>query len=136
MRKVFEIGGLIASVVLIAFGATAIVMGVDGRDTVRTNLAAEQISFGDAKTDPTVPAKYSNHLVNTGAEARAFAKMMRVHTLESSHGLTYAQMGRFVAKDGTRPSSPTARAARASRSTRSSTRRRSSPSRTAPATCG
>jgi hypothetical protein len=101
MRKVFEIGGLIASVVLIAFGVTAIVMGVNGRDTVRTNLAAEQISFGDAKTDPTVPAKYSNHLVNTGAEARAFAKMMRVHTLESSHGLTYAQMGRFVAKDGT-----------------------------------
>ena len=27
--------------------------------------------------------------------------MMRGHTLEASHDLTYAQMGRFVAKPGT-----------------------------------
>jgi hypothetical protein len=101
MRKVFEIGGLVAAVILIAFGITAIVMGVNGRSTVRDNLRLEQISFGDAKADPTVPAKYSGHLVDTGAEARAFAKMMRVHTLEASKDLTYAQMGRFVAKPGT-----------------------------------
>jgi hypothetical protein len=101
MRKVFEIGGLVAAVVLIAFGITTIGMGVNGRSTVRDNLRQEQISFGDAKADPTVPAKYSGHLVDTGAEARAFAKMMRVHTLESTKDLTYAQMGRFVAKPGT-----------------------------------
>jgi hypothetical protein len=86
---------------VIAFGVTAIVMGVNGRDTVRSNLAQEQISFGDAANDPTVPAKYSGHLVNTGAEARAFAKMMRGHTLEASNGLTYAQMGRYLAKPDT-----------------------------------
>jgi hypothetical protein len=101
MRKVFEIGGLVAAVVLIAFGVTAIGMGVNGRSTVRDNLRQEQITFGDAKTDATVPAKYSGHLVDTGAEARAFAKMMRVHALESTNDLTYSQMGRFVAKPGT-----------------------------------
>ena len=101
MRKLFEIGGLVAAAVLIAFGAAAIVMGVNGRDTVRSNLKQEQIYFGNAKTDPTVPKQYSNQLVDTGAEARAFAKMMRGHTLEATKNLTYAQMGRFVAKPGT-----------------------------------
>jgi len=100
MRKVFEIGGLVAAAVLIAFGIGALVMGINGRDTVRTNLAQEQIYFGDAAKDPTVPAKYSGNLVDSGAEARSFAQMMRGHTLESTHSLTYAQMGRFLAKDG------------------------------------
>jgi hypothetical protein len=100
MRKWFEIGGIAAAVVLIAFGIGAIVMGVNGRDTVRSNLAQEQIYFGDAAKDPTVPKQYSNHHVNTGAEARSFAKMMRGHTLEATHGLTYAQMGRYLAKPG------------------------------------
>jgi hypothetical protein len=100
MRKLFEIGGLVAAVVLIAFGIGALVMGVNGRSTVRDNLAQEQISFGDAAKDPTVPKQYSGELVNTGDKARAFAKMMRGHTLEATKGLTYAQMGRFEAKPG------------------------------------
>ncbi|HEY7207635.1 MAG TPA: hypothetical protein VH416_05290 [Gaiellaceae bacterium] len=101
MRKALEIGGYIAGAVLIAFGIAAIVMGINGRDTVRNNLAAEQIYFGNASQDPTVPKQYSQQLVNTGDKARAFAKMMRGHTLEATTGLTYAQMGRFVAKPGT-----------------------------------
>ena len=34
MRKVFEIGGLLAAAVLVAFGVGAIALGVDGRSTV------------------------------------------------------------------------------------------------------
>jgi hypothetical protein len=100
MRKVFEIGGLVAAAVLIAFGVGALVMGIDGRSTVRDNLAQEQIYFGDAATDPTVPKQYSEQLVNTGAEARAFANMMHGHALEATQGKTYAQMGRYQAKPG------------------------------------
>jgi hypothetical protein len=100
MRKLFEIGGLVAAAVLIAFGVGALVMGIDGRSTVRDNLAQEQIYFGDAAKDPTVPKQYSGELVNTGAEARAFANMMRGHALEATQGHTYAQMGRFQAKPG------------------------------------
>jgi hypothetical protein len=98
MRKALEWGGVIAAAVLIAFGIAAIVIGVNGRNTVRDNLKQEQIYFGDAKTDPTVPSQYSKQLVDTGAEARAFAKMMRGHTLEATGGLTYAEMGRYQAK--------------------------------------
>ena len=34
MRKAFEIGGVVAAAVLIAFGVAAIVMGMNGRSTV------------------------------------------------------------------------------------------------------
>src|SRR5579862_2286258 len=43
MRRAFEIGGIVAAVVLIAFGTAAVVMGFQGRDTVKSNLAAQKI---------------------------------------------------------------------------------------------
>ena len=43
MRKVFEIGGLVAGAVLIVFGVVAIVMGVNGRSTVNSSIKGEQI---------------------------------------------------------------------------------------------
>jgi hypothetical protein len=38
--------------------------------------------------------------VTTGAQAREFAKVMRAHTLESTEGQVYAEMGRFLDKNG------------------------------------
>lgn len=99
MRRLFEVGGIVAGVVLIAFGVAAISMGVDGRSTVRDSLKQEQIVFG--ATDDPVVAKYASEWaeepVETGAQARAFAQIIREHALDGSGGLTYAQMGRFVA---------------------------------------
>ena len=101
MRKLFEMGGIIAGAVLIVFGAAAIYMGIDGRATVRDSLKQEQIVFG-AADDPVV-AKYASEWfeeqVTTGTQARAFAQIIRGHALEGSDGLTYAQMGRFVSAD-------------------------------------
>jgi hypothetical protein len=81
-------------------------MGVDGHNTVRDSLKQEQIYFGDA-SDPAV-AKYASNWagdqVATGAQARAFAKIMRMHALEASGELTYAQMGRF--QSASKPSDP------------------------------
>jgi hypothetical protein len=98
MKKLFAYGGIAASIVMIAFAIGSITTGALGINEVRDNLAQEQIAFGKAADDPAVPAKYSEEQVNTGAEARAFAKMMRVHALEASNGLVYAEMGRFLAK--------------------------------------
>ena len=94
-RKLWEIGGIVAGVVLIAFGAVSIWMGASGVNTVRDNLAQEQIEgTGETSLDGyTVP---EGELVNTGSEARAFADLMRTHALEGSEGLVYAEMGRFV----------------------------------------
>jgi hypothetical protein len=97
-RRWLEIGGLVAGAVMIVFGAVAIYMAVDARSTVRDSIKQEQIFFGDASQDEAV-AKYaeqwSGEQVTTGEQARAFAKVMREHTLGATGGLTYAQMGRY-----------------------------------------
>ena len=106
MRKLFQIGGIIAGLVMITFGVAAIYMGVDGRTTVRDSIKQEQITFGSAD-DPAVAkhaSQWADQQVTTGTQARAFAQIMREHALEGSGGLAYAEMGRFVsAKD---PESP------------------------------
>ena len=118
MRKALEIGGFIAAAVLIAFGVVAIVMGVNGRNTVNNSLSHEYIVGSPDMTPSAIKAEakqagiYSavkdwptksvaNQKISTGDEARAFAGYMRIHALEASGGLTYAQMGRYVAKPGT-----------------------------------
>ena len=101
MRKPFQIGGVIAGAVLIAFGIAAIYMGVDGRTTVRDSIKQEQIVFG-AADDPAVAnhaSQWAGEPVTNGNQARAFALIIREHALEASGGLAYAQMGRFVAAD-------------------------------------
>jgi hypothetical protein len=91
--KLFRYGGIAASIVLIAFGVGAIVTGFTGRDQVRTELAREQIV---GTPDSTI----AGQKVDTGAEAQAFAKVMRKHTLEATGGQTYSQMGQFLDKAG------------------------------------
>jgi len=100
-KKLSEWGGIFAGVVLVAFGIGAIYMGVDGRQTVRDNLEAEMITFGSAD-DPAVAkhaAEYADEQVTTGTQARAFAQVIHEHALEGAGGLTYSQMGRFLAAD-------------------------------------
>jgi hypothetical protein len=103
-RRFWEIGGFVAGAVLILFGAAAIYMGVDGRSTVRDSLKQELITFGTVD-DPAV-AKYAEQWageqVKTGDQARAFAQIMRYHTINGEWNpehLTYAQMGRFLSAD-------------------------------------
>jgi hypothetical protein len=93
MSKFFKYGGLVASIVLIAFGIGSVYMGVDGRDRVQSDLAREQIV---GTPDSTIPGQ----LVNTGSEAQAFAATIRKHTLEATEGKTYAQMPRFLDENG------------------------------------
>ena len=116
MKKWFGYGGIAASAILIAFGVVAIVMCVNGRNEVRDLLAAEKIVGGDdmspaliqkgiAEAGLTVPVTIPEKdivgaKIDTGAEARAFAQYMRIHALEASGGLTYAEMGRFATADG------------------------------------
>ena len=96
-RRVWEIGGFVAGAVLIVFGIVAIFMGVNGYTTTRDAIKDEGITFGTAD-DPAVAKhaeQWAGEQVTTGDQARAFAKVMREHTLESTGGLTYAEMGRF-----------------------------------------
>lgn len=115
MRKVFEIGGLVAAVVLVAFGIGATVIGVNGRNTVRDSLKLEQIVGTpdmtpalikvDAQkaglTNVTLPTvSVAGQPIDNGDRARAFASYMRIHALEATGGLTYAQMPQYATADG------------------------------------
>jgi len=120
-KKIFMIGGFVAGGVLVAFGAVSIWMGAAGLGTVKDNLKQEKITAGDdmspavikaawAETGITVPVALPTcslapeQPINSGSEARCFAQYIRIHALESSQGLTYAEMGRFLAKaDPTNP---------------------------------
>ncbi len=116
MRKAFEFGGIVAAAILVAFGIAAIIMGVSGRSTVRDSLKLEQIVGSPDMTPAAITAAakeaglkdfvvptlaVAGKPINTGDRARAFAGYMRIHTLEATGGLVYAQMGRYIAKPNT-----------------------------------
>jgi hypothetical protein len=100
MRKLFEYGGWIAGAVLVAFGIAAITMGVNGRTEVRDMLSAQQITATPDAAEITSGKLQPGQTINTGAEAKQFASVMEHHALESTKGLRYAEMGRFLTPSG------------------------------------
>jgi ABC-type Na+ efflux pump permease subunit len=94
MKKLYIYAGIAASCVMICIGIGSIVVGFNGRDTVRDELARENIvGTPDMKS-------VANEKIDTGQEARDFAAGMRVHTLEDTNGQTYAEMPRFLDENG------------------------------------
>lgn len=115
MSKYFRIAGIAASVILILFGGASIVIGAAGRNTVKDNLAAEQIVGSPDMTPSAIKAEaakaglknvdlptcnVAGKAVDNGTDARCFAQYMRVHALEATQGQVYAEMGRYVDKAG------------------------------------
>lgn len=117
MRKVFEIGGIVAAVVLVGFGIAAIVMGANGRSTVNSTLSEQKI-VGTPDMTPTaikeeavkaglntsklpIPScSVAEKTVNSGSTARCFAQYMTIHALEATGGLYYSQMPRYATANG------------------------------------
>jgi hypothetical protein len=112
MRKLFEYGGIAASVVLIAFGAGSVGIGAWGINNVRDNLKLEQITGTPDMTPSAIRAEagkagltgvtfpscnVAGQSINNGSKARCFASYMRIHALEATGGYTYSQMGRYQA---------------------------------------
>ena len=119
MRKLFEYGGIAASIILIAFGAGAIALGAWGMNNVRDNLKLEQITGSPDMTPSAIKTEaqqaglknvslptcnVAGEKIDTGSEARCFASYMRIHTLEATGGQVYSQMGRFLDANGNQTS--------------------------------
>ena len=108
--KLLRLGGYAAGVVLIGFGIATIAIGIAGKSTVEDELSQEKIvgspdmspegiapGIEEAKLTVDAPdCDVAEEPITTGSEARCFARYMRIHALESSGGLTYAEMGRYV----------------------------------------
>lgn len=117
MRKTLEIGGLVAAVVLIAFGVAAVALGFQGQSTVHDNLVAQKI-IGSPDMTPagitteakaahlnlatlTIPScSVANKAVSNGASARCFAQYMTIHALEATGGQVYSNMPRYASANG------------------------------------
>ena len=115
MHKYLRVAGIAAGIVLIVFGLAAIVVGVAGRSTVRDNLAAERIVGTPDMTPKAIKAEaaaaglknvdlptcsVAGETIANGSDARCFAQYMRIHTLEATGGVPYAQMPRYATDDG------------------------------------
>lgn len=117
MRKYFELGGLLAAVVLIGFGVAAIVVSANGGNEVRTALKQQKVTGTPDMTPAAISAEVSkaglnpatlelptctaaNKAVDNGSTARCFATYMRIHALEATHGQTYSQMPRYASTNG------------------------------------
>jgi hypothetical protein len=95
--KGLRIGGYVSGAVLIVFGIVVIALGIYGFNFTRDSIQQEGIVFGPIE-DPAVAehaAEWAGEPVETGSQALAFAEIMREHTLASTDGLTYAQMGQY-----------------------------------------
>jgi len=111
MRRLLEWGGIAAGGVLIAFGIASLVLAIGGHNEVRSQLKQEAIvgspdmtpeAIAQEAKDAGLPSSIdlptcnvANEAIDTGSEAKCFASYMRIHALESTSGLTYAEMGRY-----------------------------------------
>jgi hypothetical protein len=116
-RRAFEIGGVIAAVVLAAFGIAAIVLGINGLGEVSKGLKQQHIT-GTPNMTPSVEAslarkagldpatlemptcKVVGKAVTNGSDARCFAEYMRIDALMATGGKTFAQLPRFATANG------------------------------------
>ncbi len=95
MKPLYKYAGIVASLVLVAFGVGATVMGISGRADVRDSIAREQIVG-----TPDMAKSIAGKPVKTGAQAKAFADGIRKHTLQATGGQVYSEMGRFLTPEG------------------------------------
>lgn len=117
MRKMLEIGGMLAAVVLVGFGIAAIVMGAEGRSTVNSNVSEQKIVGTPDMTPQGIKAEaaksglnvatlkipscsVANQPVEDGTSARCFAQYMKIHALEATGGQLYSQMPRYATANG------------------------------------
>jgi hypothetical protein len=115
MSHPFRLGGIVAGLVLIAFGVGAVVIGLAGRHEVSTDVKREQI-VGTPDMKPSVMAQkvkeaglkdvavpscdVAGKAIANGSDAKCFASYMRIHALEATGGKTYAQMPQYATADG------------------------------------
>jgi hypothetical protein len=116
-RKAFEIAGMVAAIVLIAFGVASIAIGIKGRNTVHNSLAEQKIVGTPDMTPAGIKAEaakagldvsrlgipscsVANKTITSGSDARCFAQYMTIHALEATGGKYYSQMPRYATANG------------------------------------
>ena len=93
MKKLFPIMLIVIGVVFLGAGVYTVARGFDAKDQVKTELVAQNITTPDDASIPGVQ-------VNSVATAKSMANIIDHHAREAASGLTYTEMGRFMAANG------------------------------------
>ncbi|GGZ05500.1 hypothetical protein [Streptomyces poonensis] len=86
-------GALVGTVgaALLAAGPVMLLRGRGGRKEIRTELAAQRITFPDGGL-PVELAPFAGRTVETGPQARAYAELIKDHLAKTTGGRTYAEI--------------------------------------------
>ena len=98
MKKLFPAILMLVGIVFLAAGGYTAYRGFDAKDLVKSELAAQNIRLGDDAKE--LVNGTPGALVDTSKEAQQQADIINVHAMESTGGLTYAEMGRFAVESG------------------------------------
>ena len=93
MKKLFPLALMLLGIVFLGAGVYTVTRGLDAKDQVREELIAQDITTPE---DASIP----NARVDDVATARSMADIIRHHAEESTGGLTYSEMGRFMVEGG------------------------------------
>ena len=93
MKKAFPIALIVLGLVFMVASVYTIGRGFDAKDQIRVELVAQNITTPE---DASIP----NVQVNSVKTAQSMADIIDFHAQESTGGLTYSEMGRFMTPDG------------------------------------
>jgi hypothetical protein len=93
MKKAFPIALIALGLVFMVASVYTIARGFDAKDQIRDELVAQNITTPE---DASIP----NVQVTNVATAQSMADIIDKHAQESTGGLTYSEMGRFLSTDG------------------------------------
>jgi hypothetical protein len=94
MKRLFPALLMVMGIAFLAAGAYTVNRRFDAKDEVKSELIAQDITTPDDASIPGVR-------VDSVATARSMADIIDHHMREATNGETYAEMGRFLAADGT-----------------------------------
>lgn len=85
--------GLVLTLVFVVSGALLMWGGTFAKDTVTTQLTAQNIAFNeDASTLPPELADWAGKAVVDGESARAYSDLIAVHIADATGGKSYSQV--------------------------------------------
>lgn len=93
LKKAFPIVLIVIGAVFLGAAAYTVNRGFDAKDQVREELVAQNIVTPE---DAAIP----NAVVDDARTAQAMADIIDEHARASTGGLTYSELGRFMAADG------------------------------------
>lgn len=91
---------LAAGLALLVAGPVMAVFGLRGRSDIRSELAAQRITFPPRAALPAELARFAELPVTTGKAARAYSSLIRGNLRKATGGRTYSEISGEIIRSG------------------------------------